>query len=82
MKSLNENVIIKQLFSLSQSFLQILIVYEIETNDASEQFYMNKDTFVFDEYPEYLTVYNVKNKRVITEMKEEIKNVRIVYFVE
>ena len=82
MKSLNENVIIKQLFSLSQSFLQILIVYEIETNDASEQFYMNKDTFVFDEYPEYFTVYNVKNKRVITEMKEEIKNVRIVYFVE
>ena len=43
---------------------------------------MNKDTFVFDEYPEHLTVYNVKNKRVITEMKEEIKNVPIVYFVE
>ena len=51
-------------------------------NDAYEDFYMNNDTFVFSEYREHLKFHNVKNKKVIVKMKDEIKGVQIVCFVE
>lgn len=57
-------------------------VYKIEMNDAYEDFYMNNDTFVFSEYREHWKFHNVKNKKVIVKMKDEIKGVQIVCFVE
>ena len=50
------------------------LVYEIETNDVYEDFFMNKDMFYFSEHPNNSIFYDIKNK------KDETKGVPFVEF--
>ena len=57
------------------------LVYEIKTEDVYEDFYLDKDFFVFSNYPLHSKFFNPVNKRVIFKMKDEFKGKIISEFV-
>ena len=56
------------------------LVYETE-NDVYEEFYLKKDMFDFNKYLHNLRFYDVKNKKVTSKIKDKVKSVSIVEFV-
>ena len=56
------------------------LVYEIETNNVSEEFYKDKDIFDFSKYLDNSKFYHAKIKKVIDKMKDETKSVPITEF--
>lgn len=53
------------------------LVYEIKGNDVYKHFYKNKDMFDFSEYPKKSKFYDAINKKAITKMKDETKEIPI-----
>ena len=49
------------------------LVYEIKTEDAYEDFYLDKDLFDFSDYPLNSKLFDPKNKIVIGKVKDEFK---------
>ena len=49
------------------------LVYEIKTEDAYEDFYLNKDLFDLSNYPLHSKFFDPVNKKVIGKMKDEFK---------
>ena len=47
------------------------LVYEIKTEDASEDFYLDKDLFDLNDYPVKSKFFDPKNKKVIGKMKDD-----------
>ena len=57
------------------------LVYEIKTNDCYEDFYKDKDSFDFGDYPQDSKFFDLVNKKVIGKMKGEFKGKIISGFV-
>ena len=57
------------------------LVYEIETDDIYEDFYENKNLVDFSDYPEDSIIFYPVNKKVIGNMKNEVKGKIIREFV-
>ena len=57
------------------------LVYEIETNDVYEDFYVDKEIFDFSEYSKDSKFHDTTNKKVIGKLKDERKGILIVEFV-
>ena len=57
------------------------LFYETETNDVYEDFYENKNLFNFSDYPEDSTFFDLVNKKVIGNIKDEVKGKIISEFV-
>ena len=49
------------------------LVYEIKTEDVYEDFYQDKNLFVFSDYPLHSKFFDPVNKKVIGKMKDEFK---------
>ena len=48
------------------------LVYEIKTNDVYEGFYEEKTLFDFSDYPKDSQFYDLVNKKVIGNIKDEV----------
>ena len=57
------------------------LVYEIETKDVYEDFYVDKNLFDFTDYPRDSRFFDLPNKKVIVKMKDEFKGKIISEFV-
>ena len=57
------------------------LVYEIEANDAAEDFYEDKHLSDFSDYPQDSKILDHLNKKVIDKMKDEFKGKLISEFV-
>ena len=56
------------------------LVYEINTEDVYEDFYLDKDLFDFSVYPLHSKFFDTVNKKAICKMKDEFKGVIISEF--
>ncbi|XP_068691376.1 uncharacterized protein [Montipora foliosa] len=57
------------------------LTYEIETNDAYQDFWNDKDKFDNSDYPEDSQYFDKTNKKVIGKFKDEAANMPITEFV-
>ena len=57
------------------------LVYEIKTKAVYEDFYKDKNLFVFSDYPQDSSFLDPVNKKVIGKMKDEFKGKLISEFV-
>ena len=57
------------------------LFYEIEIDDVYEDFYENENLFHFSDCPENSNFFDFVNKKVISEMKNEVKGKLISQFV-
>ena len=57
------------------------LVYEIETKDVYEDFYVDKNLFDFIDYPQDSRFFDLPNKKVIGKMKDAFKGKIIIEFV-
>ena len=56
------------------------LTYEIETQDAYQNFWNDKDKFDNSDYPENSPYYDTSNKKVIGKFKDEAVGIQIVEF--
>ena len=57
------------------------LVYEIKTDDVSEDFYGNTTLFDFSDYPKASGFYDPVNEKVIGKMKDEVNGKIISEFI-
>ena len=57
------------------------LTYEIETNDAYNDFFKDKNKFDNSDYPENSPYFNKINKKVIGKFKDEASGIPVVEFV-
>ena len=57
------------------------LVYEVKTDDVSENFYEDKRLFEFSDYPKDSRFYDPVDKKVICKMKGEVRGKIISDFV-
>ena len=63
------------------------LVYEVETDDVYEDFYKDKDLFDFSDYPQdsmelHSKFFDLVNKKVIGQMKDEFKGKILVSLLD
>ena len=57
------------------------LTYEIETNDAYNDFFKDKNKFDNSDYPENSPYFNKINKKVIGKFKDEASGIPIIEFI-